>query len=105
MLIVELAHAFVKWEKHLDSSMSSINLSVRDLEAFMALAQTQHFTRAAERCHLSQSAFSQKIRRIEDTDGVAKDEQNTSTQIRTELEKRGTVFIFPAGLKPAVCPT
>ena len=45
------------------------------------------------------------IRRIEDTDGIAKDEQNVSTQLRTELEKRGTVFIFPAGLKPAVCPT
>jgi DNA-binding transcriptional LysR family regulator len=51
--------------------MASINLSSRDLEAFLALAQAQHFTRAAERCHLSQSAFSQKIARIERTAGVA----------------------------------
>ena len=51
--------------------MKSINISVRDIEAFLALAQTQHFTRAAERCHLSQSAFSQKIARIEQAAGVA----------------------------------
>lgn len=51
--------------------MPPINLSSRDLEAFLALAETQHFTRAAERCHLSQSAFSQKIARIEKVAGVA----------------------------------
>lgn len=45
--------------------MNSINISARDLEAFLALVQTAHFTRAAERCHLSQSAFSQRIQRIE----------------------------------------
>lgn len=57
--------------------MDSINLNTRDLEAFLALAQTQHFTRAAERCHLSQSAFSQKIGRIERTAGVALFERST----------------------------
>ena len=57
--------------------MASINLSSRDLEAFLALAQAQHFTRAAERCHLSQSAFSQKIARIERTAGVALFERST----------------------------
>ncbi|GAB3649570.1 LysR family transcriptional regulator [Ramlibacter alkalitolerans] len=57
--------------------MPSINLSSRDLEAFLALAQAQHFTRAAERCHLSQSAFSQKIARIERTAGVALFERST----------------------------
>jgi LysR family carnitine catabolism transcriptional activator len=57
--------------------MDSINLSSRDLEAFLALAQTQHFTRAAERCHLSQSAFSQKIGRIERMAGVALFERST----------------------------
>jgi DNA-binding transcriptional LysR family regulator len=61
----------------MDSSMPSINLSSRDLEAFLALAQAQHFTRAAERCHLSQSAFSQKIARIERTAGVALFERST----------------------------
>ncbi|MBK0392811.1 LysR family transcriptional regulator [Ramlibacter algicola] len=57
--------------------MASINLSARDIEAFLALVETQHFTRAAERCHLSQSAFSQKIARIEKTAGVALFERST----------------------------
>jgi DNA-binding transcriptional LysR family regulator len=57
--------------------MPSINLSSRDLDAFLALAQARHFTRAAERCHLSQSAFSQKIARIERTAGVELFERST----------------------------
>ncbi len=61
----------------MDSFVSSINLSARDLEAFLALAEAQHFTRAAERCHLSQSAFSQKIARIERSAGVALFERST----------------------------
>jgi DNA-binding transcriptional LysR family regulator len=44
---------------------------------FSPCAQAQHFTRAAERCHLSQSAFSQKIARIERTAGVALFERST----------------------------
>jgi DNA-binding transcriptional LysR family regulator len=47
-----------------------LNFSTRHLEAFLALAETRHFTRAAERCHLSQSAFSQLIRRLEDAAGA-----------------------------------
>jgi DNA-binding transcriptional LysR family regulator len=42
-----------------------INLSTRDLRAFLALADTRNFTRAAARCHLSQSAFSAQVRAIE----------------------------------------
>jgi DNA-binding transcriptional LysR family regulator len=69
--------------------MASINLSSRDLEAFLALAQAQHFTRAAERCHLSQSAFSQKIARIEATAGVALFERSTRHVV---LTPEGEVF-------------
>ncbi len=43
----------------------TFNLSARHLAAFLALAETRHFTRAAERCHLSPSAFSQLVRRLE----------------------------------------
>ncbi|MBV8621640.1 MAG: LysR family transcriptional regulator [Curvibacter sp.] len=57
--------------------MSSINWSSSDLQAFAALVQTRHFTRAAERCHLSQSAFSQKIRRLESMVGVRLFERST----------------------------
>lgn len=69
--------------------MASINLSARDLEAFLALAHAQHFTRAAERCHLSQSAFSQKIARIERTAGVALFERSTR---HVTLTPEGEVF-------------
>jgi DNA-binding transcriptional LysR family regulator len=66
-----------------------INFSTRDLEAFLALAQTQHFTRAAERCHLSQSAFSQKIARMEKAAGVALFERSTR---HVALTPEGEVF-------------
>jgi LysR family transcriptional regulator, carnitine catabolism transcriptional activator len=79
----------VKWNCRIVSSMASINLSSRDLEAFLALAQAQHFTRAAERCHLSQSAFSQKIARIEVAAGVALFERSTR---HVALTPEGEVF-------------
>ncbi|MBG9390561.1 LysR family transcriptional regulator [Caenimonas aquaedulcis] len=69
--------------------MASINLSSRDLDAFLALAHAQHFTRAAERCHLSQSAFSQKIARIEQVAGVALFERSTR---HVTLTPEGEVF-------------
>jgi DNA-binding transcriptional LysR family regulator len=69
--------------------MASINLSSRDLEAFLSLAQAQHFTRAAERCHLSQSAFSQKIARIEGVAGVALFSRSTR---HVTLTPEGEVF-------------
>ncbi len=73
----------------MDSSNSSINLSARDLDAFLALAQAQSFTRAAERCHLSQSAFSQKIARIEQVAGVALFDRSTR---HVSLTPEGEVF-------------
>ena len=48
----------------------SINVSTRVLEAFLVLADCRHFTRAAERCNLSQSAFSQLIRKLEEQAGT-----------------------------------
>lgn len=49
----------------------SINISSHVLRAFLALADCRHFTRAAERCNLSQSAFSQLIRKLEEEAGSA----------------------------------
>lgn len=57
--------------------LNPIRWSSADLEAFGALVQTRHFTRAAERCHLSQSAFSQKIRRLEAAVGARLFERST----------------------------
>jgi LysR family carnitine catabolism transcriptional activator len=42
-----------------------MNLSARDLRAVLALAQERNFTRAAQRVHLSQPAFSALIQGVE----------------------------------------
>jgi DNA-binding transcriptional LysR family regulator len=47
-----------------------MNLSSRDLRAFLALAEQRNFTRAAAACHLSQPAFSALIRALEEAVGV-----------------------------------
>ncbi|MDP2073912.1 LysR family transcriptional regulator [Hydrogenophaga sp.] len=87
--MIELRGSQVKWKKRLNSFMKSINISMRDFDAFLALAQTQHFTRAAEQCHLSQSAFSQKIGRIEASAGVLLFERSTR---HVTLTPEGEVF-------------
>lgn len=43
-----------------------MNISIRQIDAFLALAGQRHFTRAAAQCHLSQPAFSALIRSLED---------------------------------------
>ncbi|MET0185898.1 MAG: LysR family transcriptional regulator, partial [Achromobacter sp.] len=42
-----------------------MNISTRQLRAFVALADEKHFTRAAHRCHLTQPAFSALIKGLE----------------------------------------
>jgi len=66
-----------------------MNLSSRQLRAFVALAQEKHFTRAAERCHQTQPAFSALIRSLEDTAGVRLFDRTTR---RVELTPEGRMF-------------
>lgn len=47
-----------------------MQISDRALEAFLVLAEVRKFTLAAERCHMTQSAFSQLIARLEVRVGV-----------------------------------
>jgi LysR family hydrogen peroxide-inducible transcriptional activator len=46
-------------------------MNLRDLEYLVALAETRHFGRAAERCHVSQPTLSAQLRKLEDFLGVA----------------------------------
>jgi LysR family carnitine catabolism transcriptional activator len=46
-----------------------INLSARDIRAFLAVAETLSFSQAAQQMHLSQSALSTLIGRLEDAFG------------------------------------
>lgn len=45
-------------------------MTLRDLEYLVALAETRHFGRAAERCHVSQPTLSTQIRKLEEFLGV-----------------------------------
>lgn len=54
-----------------------INLSVRDLKAFLAVAQTRSFSKAAQQVHLSQSALSALIARQEESLGARLFERST----------------------------
>ncbi len=71
----------------------NINLSTRDLRDFLALAESQHFRRAAERCGLSQPAFSQLIRRVEATAGTRLFERSTR---QVSLTPEGEVLVLAA---------
>lgn len=53
------------------------NISTRLLHAFVALHDCRHFTHAAERCHVSQSAFSVMIRKLESAVGARLFERDT----------------------------
>jgi len=70
-----------------------INISTRDLRGFLALAECSHFTRAAERCRLTQPAFSQLIRRIETAAGVRLFDRSTR---QVSLTPEGEAFAISA---------
>ncbi|AIY42940.1 LysR family transcriptional regulator YbhD [Collimonas arenae] len=54
-----------------------LNISTRALHAFLALQECKHFTHAAERCFMSQSAFSVMIQKLEETVGARLFERDT----------------------------
>jgi DNA-binding transcriptional LysR family regulator len=66
-----------------------MNLSVRHLRAFTALAYARNFTRAAETCHLSQPAFSALIQNLEEQAGVRLFNRNTRN---VDLTPEGLLF-------------
>lgn len=56
--------------------------TIRQLQYFIALSETEHFGRAAERCFVSQSAFSNAIKELEATlDAELVDRTNRSVTI------------------------
>jgi DNA-binding transcriptional LysR family regulator len=71
-----------------DQSMKA-NISTRLLQAFIALDELKHFTRAAERCHTSQSAFSVMIKKLEAAVGARLFERSTR---KVTLTPEGELF-------------
>lgn len=66
-----------------------MNLSGRLVDAFLALEDTRRFARAAERCHMSPSAFSQLIGRLEEQVGTRLFDRDTRN---VSLTPEGEVF-------------
>ena len=65
------------------------NISTRLLHAFIALEEARHFTRAAERCHTSQPAFSAMLRTLEEAGGARLFERDTRN---VTLTPEGALF-------------
>lgn len=65
-------------------------ISTRLLQAFLALADCRHFGHAAERCHVSQSAFSAMIQKLEAAAGARLFERDTRN---VTLTPEGELFV------------
>lgn len=70
-----------------------MKLSARLIEAFLALDETRRFVVAAERCHVSPSAFSQMIARLEREVGARLFDRNTR---QVALTAEGEAFAVGA---------
>jgi len=70
-----------------------INLSTRQLHAFMSLIRERNFTRAAAASHLSQPAFSALIRQLEESLGIRLFDRSTRF---VELTAEGAEFELAA---------
>ncbi len=70
-----------------------MNLSGRLIDAFLALEETKRFSVAAERCHVSASAFSQMISRLEEIVGARLFDRDTRNVL---LTPEGEAFLVGA---------
>ncbi len=66
-----------------------MNLSIKHLRAFTALTTERNFTCAAQRCHVSQPAFSMLIHNLEQQAGAQLFNRNTR---HVALTTEGAVF-------------
>jgi LysR family carnitine catabolism transcriptional activator len=73
--------------------ITDLNLSTRQVKAFLALAEQKNFTRAAQQCHMSQSAFSSLIRTLEDAIEIRLFDRDTRN---VELTAEGRLFMAGA---------
>ncbi len=61
----------------------SLPLSLRQLQYVLAIDETQSFSRAAERCHVSQPSLSSQVAQLEDSLGVRLFERDRRRVLRT----------------------
>lgn len=70
--------------------MNRLNVSTRQLRAFVALAELKSFTRAAGQVHLSQPAFSALIRALEEAVGIRLVDRDTRN---VQVTPEGQLFL------------
>jgi LysR family transcriptional regulator, carnitine catabolism transcriptional activator len=70
--------------------MNRLNVSTRQLRAFLALAEQRNFTRAAAQVHLSQPAFSALIRALEEAVGTRLVDRDTRN---VQVTPEGQLFL------------
>lgn len=63
-------------------------MNIRDLKYLVALADYQHFGKAAEACYVSQPALSMQIKKLEETLGVLLVERNSKQIFLSDTGKR-----------------
>ncbi len=69
--------------------MLAMNLSLKQLRAFLALAKERNFTRAAARCHVTQPALSALVNTLEEAAGARFFNRSTRS---VELTAEGVLF-------------
>jgi DNA-binding transcriptional LysR family regulator len=70
-----------------------MNVELRQLRAFVAVARSLNFTRAADELHIAQPSLSYTIQQLEKTLGFSLLNRTTRT---TELTREGTTFLIEA---------
>ena len=91
--MVPAAHITVKCKDEINSCVERVNFDLADLRAFLSVVDLGSFRAAADNLHLSQSAVSRRVDKLEEALGV---ELFVRTTRRIELTTIGRTFVHKA---------